>query len=98
MKSDIHPTYFKNAKTTCVCGAEFKVGATEEHIKVEVCSNCHPFYTGKQKIVDTARRIEKFKARSAKKSTSETAKGKTAKHAAKKVKRAAKTKLVKAEK
>ena len=98
MKKDIHPTYFPKAKISCACGAVFEIGATEENIKTEICSNCHQFYTGKQKIVDTARRIEKFKARSAKKSSGTSAKGKTAKHAAKKVKRAAKTKVVKAEK
>lgn len=63
MKQGIHPTYYKDAKVTCACGATFLVGSTEKEIKVEICSNCHPFYTGKQKLVDTAGRVDKFKAR-----------------------------------
>lgn len=72
MKTDTHPTYHKKAKVTCSCGASFEVGATVESMNVEVCSACHPFYTGKGKLVDTAGRVEKFKARkeaAAKKST-----------------------------
>lgn len=69
MKKDIHPKYFKNAKVTCACGNEFATGSTVEHIKTEICSLCHPYYTGKQKLVDTARRVEKFAERLAKKST-----------------------------
>ncbi|MFH1047007.1 MAG: 50S ribosomal protein L31 [Patescibacteria group bacterium] len=68
MKKDTHPTYYPNAKVTCACGNSFTVGATVEEINVELCSNCHPFYTGKQKLVDTARRVEKFHERAAKKS------------------------------
>jgi large subunit ribosomal protein L31 len=98
MKKNIHPTYYPNAKISCACGAEFEVGATEEHIKVEICSNCHPFYTGKQKIVDTARRIEKYQTRVAQKTeVSKTRKGRTIKRTAKKIKRASKTKTAKAE-
>jgi large subunit ribosomal protein L31 len=67
MKKDIHPTYYPEAKVTCACGNNFVVGATVEEINVELCSNCHPFYTGKQKLVDTARRVEKFQERAAKK-------------------------------
>lgn len=67
MKKDIHPTYYPEAKVTCACGNSFVVGATVEEINVELCSNCHPFYTGKQKLVDTARRVEKFQERAAKK-------------------------------
>ena len=67
MKKDIHPTYYKEAKVICACGNQFKVGSTVEEIHVEICSMCHPFYTGKQKLVDTARRVEKFQARLAKK-------------------------------
>lgn len=63
MKQGIHPTYYKDAKITCACGASFSAGSTEKEIKVEICSNCHPFYTGKQKLVDTAGRVDKFKAR-----------------------------------
>lgn len=66
MKTDTHPTYFKEAKVTCACGHSFAVGSTREKIEVEICSNCHPFYTGNEKILDTAGRVEKFKARRAK--------------------------------
>jgi len=63
MKTDIHPPYFPKAKVHCACGASFDVGSTKEKIEVEICSNCHPFYTGEEKILDTAGRVEKFKAR-----------------------------------
>jgi large subunit ribosomal protein L31 len=65
MKKEIHPTYFKDAKTTCACGATFSIGSTREKTEVEICSQCHPFYTGQEKVVDTAGRVEKFKARQA---------------------------------
>ena len=65
MKTETHPTYFPQAKVTCACGATFAVGSTKEKIEVEICSNCHPFYTGNEKILDTAGRVEKFKARRA---------------------------------
>ena len=65
MKADIHPTYYQKAKVKCVCGNEFTVGSTLEKIEVEICSKCHPFYSGEEKIIDTAGRVEKFKARSA---------------------------------
>ncbi len=65
MKSDIHPKYH-NIKATCACGAEFELGSVDTEMKVEICSACHPFFTGKQKLVDTAGRIEKFKKRYAK--------------------------------
>jgi large subunit ribosomal protein L31 len=68
MKKEIHPKYFKEAKIACACGAVLAVGSTVEEIQVELCSKCHPFYTGeKQKILDTARRVEKFTERAAKK-------------------------------
>jgi len=67
MKTDIHPKYFLDAKVTCACGNVFHVGSTKENLTVEICSNCHPFYTGNEKIIDTAGRVEKFKARQAKK-------------------------------
>jgi len=60
MKKEIHPKYYKEAKVRCACGNEFIIGATVPEIKVEICSKCHPFYTGKEKIVDTAKRVEKF--------------------------------------
>lgn len=63
MKEGIHPTYYKNADVKCACGATFPIGSTEKEISVEICSACHPFYTGKQKLVDTAGRVDKFKAR-----------------------------------
>ena len=66
MKNDIHPTYFANAKVTCNCGASFVTGATMESIHVEVCSECHPFYTGKSNLVDTAGRVDQFRARTEK--------------------------------
>jgi large subunit ribosomal protein L31 len=65
MKTDTHPTYFPEAKVTCACGRVFTVGSTVEKLSVEICSNCHPFYTGNDKILDTAGRVEKFKARRA---------------------------------
>lgn len=69
MKKDIHPKYNSKAKVSCVCGNEFTSGSTMDEIKVEICHLCHPFYTGKQKLVDTARRVEKFQEKLAKKTT-----------------------------
>ncbi|MBN2354391.1 MAG: 50S ribosomal protein L31 [Spirochaetales bacterium] len=60
MRKDIHPAY-KMATITCACGNEIKTRSTVEKISVEICSACHPFFTGKQKLVDTAGRIERFK-------------------------------------
>lgn len=60
MKKDIHPNYSKNAKVICACGNIFETGSTVETIKTELCSKCHPFFTGKQRLVDTAQRVEKF--------------------------------------
>ena len=68
MKKDIHPTYFEDVVATCSCGETHKVGSTMEEMKVEICSACHPFYTGQEKSLDTAGRVEKFKSRMAKKS------------------------------
>lgn len=83
MKAAIHPTYHAGAKMSCACGMEFVAGSTQEAIRVELCSNCHPFYTGQQKFVDTARRVEKFKEKTAKvAATKVTHASKTAKHAA----------------
>lgn len=61
MKKNFHPTYYTSAKVTCACGNAFTVGSTKEKLEVEICYKCHPFYTGKEKLVDTAGRIEKFK-------------------------------------
>jgi large subunit ribosomal protein L31 len=66
MKKDIHPKYYPEAKAVCACGNNFKIGSTLPEIRVEICSMCHPFYTGKQKLVDSARRVEKFHDRLAK--------------------------------
>lgn len=63
MKKDLHPTYYPEAKVICACGNTFTTGSTLEEIKTEICSACHPFYTGKQKLLDTARRVEKFAAK-----------------------------------
>jgi len=66
MKKDIHPTYYPSAKVRCACGNKFIIGSTRPEIAIEICSACHPFYTGKEKLIDTAGRVEKFKARKAK--------------------------------
>jgi large subunit ribosomal protein L31 len=63
MKDKIHPTYYPDAKVVCACGNSFVTGATKKLIKVEVCSKCHPMFTGEQRIVDTAGRVERFKKR-----------------------------------
>lgn len=61
MKAEIHPTYYSDAQVVCVCGNTFTTGSTMKEIKIDICSECHPFYTGKQKLVDTEGRVEKFK-------------------------------------
>jgi large subunit ribosomal protein L31 len=66
MKKGIHPQYFDDAKVVCVCGNTFTTGATVPEIRVEVCSNCHPFFTGEMKYVDTLGKVEKFQAAQAK--------------------------------
>lgn len=63
MKKDIHPTWYPQAKVTCACGASFTAGATKPEIQVEICSACHPFFTGEMKYVDTQGRVEKFQAK-----------------------------------
>ena len=62
MKEGIHPNY-RVTTVRCACGNEFQVGSTKENIRVEICSNCHPFYTGKQRLVDTGGRVDRFKKR-----------------------------------
>ncbi len=62
MKKEIHPNY-KKTVIKCVCGNEIETGSVVENLTVEICNNCHPFYTGNQKVVDTEGRIEKFKKR-----------------------------------
>jgi large subunit ribosomal protein L31 len=63
MKAKIHPEYYNDATVTCSCGNTFTTGSTKKMLKVELCSKCHPFFTGEQKIVDTAGRVERFKRR-----------------------------------
>ena len=65
MKKDIHPKYNIKTKATCACGAIFEVGSTMPEIKMEICSQCHPFYTGKENLLDTAGRVERFNKRRA---------------------------------
>ena len=62
MKEKIHPKYY-NSKVRCACGNEFEIGSTQKEIKVEICSKCHPLYTGKQKLIDSAGRLERFAKR-----------------------------------
>ena len=65
MKTAIHPEYFKTT-VRCACGHEFETGSTAKEINIEICSQCHPFFTGKQKLVDSAGRVERFKRKYAK--------------------------------
>lgn len=58
-----HPKYYDNAVVTCACGATFTTGSTQPEIKVEICSNCHPFFTGEMKYVDTLGRVERFQVK-----------------------------------
>jgi large subunit ribosomal protein L31 len=62
-KKDIHPTYYPEARVQCACGNTWTVGSTKELIEVEICSNCHPFYTGKEKVMDTVGQVQKFRKR-----------------------------------
>jgi large subunit ribosomal protein L31 len=93
MKKDIHPKYYEKATVECACGNTFTTGSTKEHIQVEICSACHPFYTGKHKLIDTAGRVDKFKARMEKAATA-----KAQKEAREKKKKAKIVKPKKAEK
>ena len=63
MKDKIHPKYYTEAKVACACGNTWTTGATQEEIRTDVCSACHPFYTGEQRIVDTAGQVERFMRR-----------------------------------
>jgi len=63
MKKDIHPKYYPKAKVHCACGNVFEVGSTQPEFEVEICSKCHPFYTGKEKVLDAVGRIQKFRKR-----------------------------------
>lgn len=63
MKAKIHPKYYDEAQVVCSCGNTFTTGSTQKLLKVELCSQCHPFFTGEQRMVDTAGRVERFKQR-----------------------------------
>jgi large subunit ribosomal protein L31 len=67
MKGEIHPKYYSKASVRCACGNAFIVGSTKEFIETEVCASCHPFYTKKEKIMDTMGRVQKYKERMTKK-------------------------------
>ena len=66
MKTDIHPQY-QQVNVHCACGENFTTGSTKKELRVEICSKCHPFFTGKQKLVDTAGRIDRFQRKYGKK-------------------------------
>lgn len=83
MKKDIHPTYYSDAKIICACGNIMTTGSTVKEIRVEICSACHPFYTGKEKLIDTAGRVDRFKKmKELQKTVSTTRRGRTAKRQA----------------
>lgn len=63
MKADIHPKYYPDAQIVCSCGNTFVAGATQPALRVEICSQCHPFFTGEQRIIDTEGRVERMKRR-----------------------------------
>jgi large subunit ribosomal protein L31 len=63
MRDKIHPKYYTDAKVVCSCGNTFTVGSTRKSLKVELCSTCHPFFTGERRMIDTAGRVERFKQR-----------------------------------
>jgi len=67
MKKETHPKYHSKARVKCACGNSFTVGSTQEFIETEICSQCHPFYTGKEKVLDTMGQVQKFKEKLAKK-------------------------------
>lgn len=69
MKKEIHPQYHLKTPVKCACGNSFTTGSTLSEINIEICSKCHPFYTGKDKMIDTAGRVERFKKRSLKQAT-----------------------------
>ncbi len=79
MKPNIHPTYFQEATITCSCSAVFVTGSTVEKMHTEICSQCHPFYTGKKKVIDTTGRVDRFKKLSKKSEAKQAARLKTVK-------------------
>jgi large subunit ribosomal protein L31 len=89
MKQGIHPVYFAQATVTCACGNTFTTGSTLESLTTELCSACHPFYTGKQRIVDSGQRVERFqKLMAASKAAATGTAGKKARRAARAEKKA----------
>lgn len=96
MKTSIHPTYHSEMTISCACGNTIVTGSTKKEMKTELCSACHPFFTGKQRLVDTAGRVEKFRARQKvtddKKATSKPKKAKEEADEAEKAAKAKKTK------
>lgn len=91
MKSKVHPKYYKKAKVVCVCGHEFTTGSTKKLIRIEVCSACHPFFTGEQKYVDVMGRVERFQEQQKQAGRYEAVKKKKAEKKEKKEKSAPKT-------
>lgn len=91
MKKNIHPEYYSDAKIICSCGSVLETGSTLKEMHVEICSQCHPFYTGKKKVVDTTGRVDRFKKLSerakAAKEVAKSAKSKEAKKVEKKAKK-----------
>jgi large subunit ribosomal protein L31 len=79
MKKKIHPKYNSEVEIKCACGNTFKVGSTSENINIEICSDCHPFYTGKEKLVDSTGRVDRFKQRMQKTTANKDAKTKAKK-------------------
>lgn len=90
MQKELHPVYHDATPVTCACGAKYTVGSTLEKISVEICAACHPFFTGQEKVMDTAGRVEKFKTRRAK-ATAEPKKNKQTKKLEKKAKKESKS-------
>jgi large subunit ribosomal protein L31 len=92
MKKNIHPTYHSDAKITCACGNVIKTGSTVKAMQVEICSACHPFYTGKKKMIDTTGRVDRFKKLAAKATEKKSAAQKPKKTKATSVKKSSETK------
>lgn len=94
MKKGIHPKYHEDAKIVCYCGAELETGSTQKEMHVEICSQCHPFYTGKKKMIDSTGRVDRFKKMAERAEARKTAikKAKTEKTEVKKKKPAKKAK------
>jgi len=92
MRKNIHPKYYNDAKITCSCGAVFNIGSTQKELEIEICSQCHPFYTGKKKVLDTAGRVDRFK-KLAEKAMKKKAEIKKAKSQKNKIKKEIKSKI-----